>query len=135
MKTILVFLVFVSCLNQNEMNNIFLENLKESYSIKDTLQLSLTNKSKTPLNYFIGLECLIDNEWREIINDINNPISQASIVLKLLPNEKRNGEYLLVNVLNKYSSKYDTFRIKINYGGTISTINKQYYSKSFRILK
>ncbi|MGV8091136.1 MAG: hypothetical protein AB2L24_04645 [Mangrovibacterium sp.] len=135
MGTTLAFLLFINCLTQSEMNNIFIENLEESYSINDTLQMVLTNKSEELLFYYIGLECSINNEWREVVNDINDPESKSSIVSKLEVKEKKDVSFLINKVLDDFILNFDTYRLKINYGNSVDVINKQYYSKPFKVIK
>lgn len=135
MGTTLVLLLFISCLTQSEMNNIFIENLEESYSINDTLQTALINKSDELLFYYVGLECRINNEWREVVNDINDPESKSSTLLKLQVKENKDVSFLINKILGDFIPNFDTYRLKINYGNSVDAINKQYYSPPFKIIK
>lgn len=135
MKTILVFVLFISCLTQGKMKDVSIENIKESYSVKDTLQVILTNKEKGSLFYYIGIECNINNEWREVVNDINNPKSKASVISQLRENEKKDVSFLIEKVLKDFVSNFDTYRLKINYGSTVEALNRQDYSQPFKVLK
>ena len=135
METILTFLLFINCLTQSEMNNIFIENLEESYSINDKLQMTLINKSDGPLFYYVGLECSINNEWREVVNDINDPESKSSTVLKMQVKEKKEVSFFINKILGDFIPNFDTYRLKINYGNSVDAINKKYYSKPFKVIK
>jgi len=135
MKTLLALLLLIGCLRQNEMKDISIEYIKESYSTNEALQVTLTNKTNESLFYYIGLECFINDEWREVVNDINNPKSKSSIISKLQVDEKKDVSFLIEKVLQDFIPNFDTYRLKINYGITVDAINKQNYSHPFKIKK
>jgi hypothetical protein len=134
MKTIPLFLLF-GCLTQNTMNDILIENIKESYLNNESFQVTLSNKTANTLFYYISIECYINEEWREVINDITNPISKSSKISKINSNETKDVSFAIDNVLNDFTQKFYIYRLKINYGNKADKIDKLLFSKSFKILK
>lgn len=134
MKIALVSLLFICSLAQRGKNDISVENIKKTYSMCDTLQIILVNEAQVPLFYYIGIECNINDEWREVVNDASNPKSKSSFVLKLSANEKK-SVFLFVNTtLKDFIPRFDTYRLVVNYGNTIDSINKYAYSQFFKIV-
>jgi hypothetical protein len=134
MKTILLFLL-LGCLTQNTMNDILIENIKESYLNNESFQAKLSNKTTSPLFYYIGIECYINEEWREVVNDITNPKSNSSKISKINSKETKEIIFAIDSVLNDFTPNFDKYRLKISYGNEVDKIDKLLFSESFKILK
>lgn len=134
MKTILFFLLF-GCLTQNTMNDILVENIKGAYLNNESFQATLSNKTTSTLFYYIGIECYINEEWREVVNDITNPKSKSSKISKINSNETKAICFTIDSVLNDFTPNFEKYRLKINYGIGVGKIDKFLFSESFKITK
>lgn len=134
MKTML-FLIFIGFVSQNPDHDILIDKIKDTYSINDEIYFSIFNKSDYDFYYYIGMECLIDGEWREVINDIAAPKSKASKILKINKNEVINFDFQIDTFLNLYKHQCKKYRLKINYGKKVEKIDKFLFSKPFLISK
>ena len=134
MKTILLFLLF-GCLTQNTMNDILIDNIRESYLNDESFEVTLNNRATSTLFYYVGIECYINEEWREVVNDITNPKSKSSKISKVNSNETKNISFAIDSVLNDFNPNFDKYRLKINYGSKVGKIDKLLFSESFKIYK
>jgi len=135
MKVIIWFLFIFSSWIQSDIDIITIQSVKEIYSKDETLQIVLTNKSKQSLFYYISIESWLNKEWREVIIDINNPQSKATLISQLHAKKDLTISFQIESVFKDYIPNLDTFRLKINFGLSPDSINKKVYSKSFIIEK
>jgi hypothetical protein len=134
-----MYLFFAICIGytiQDKTNDISLENLKQSYKKNDTINFVLKNGTNDGLLYYIGMEALFINEWREVVDDVNDPFSKTEIILKLHQGEKKKVTIDLkkITILDRAPNN-QSFRIKINYGLRVGDKFNVYFSQPFKIKK
>jgi hypothetical protein len=84
--------------------------------------------------YYIGIEQLLDNKWREIILDISSDVpDRAAVIKKAAASKAVLGAYMLAKIPPMYLKNGKVFRLKMNYGaGAIST-GKTVVSNEFKV--
>ncbi len=97
----------------------------------ETVKYALS--SPKAVYYYVGIEQLLDNKWREIILDITTNVPDKAAFEKKL-NEKKlvNGVYRL-NISIAYRKNGHVFRLRMNYGPTAESIEKVVVSGEFKV--
>ena len=132
-KYIIILICFYSI-------NFFSQELKITglnnfYNKNQEIKYSLFNNSNKKIIYFVGIE-KFKKEWREIISDIENPISKTSSYLNLEPNKLIKKKINISNLTILKNSKTDNlYRILIVYEFQNDTVMRSFHSKSFIIKK
>ncbi len=114
MKYFIVFLTFILAFNESNSEEITLKDLKENYSINDSLSFKLINHSSDTLDIIISIEMLIDNNWSEIISDIFHPREKFVRIIKIFPLDDKAVSFKIYSVLEPWIPKYNKYRIKIS---------------------
>ncbi len=112
----LFLLIFLKLYSQQSEVLVNINNSKFDKNSK--IEYEVVNNTKKTVYWFVGMESLIDNEWRPFILDITtNPISKKAKILILRPNQKikKNQiiEVLFPNDVDRF--KQNDFRFVLNY--------------------
>lgn len=67
-------------------DKLIFSDIKKIYTRNSKISFSIKNNSSENISYNVGLEILIDNEWREIASNITNLNSKATQIFKIKPN-------------------------------------------------
>jgi len=98
----------------------------------ETVKYALLSPKKV-VYYYVGVEQLLDNKWREIVLDITTNVpDKAAFVKKLNENRSVNGVYRL-NIPIAYHKNGHVFRLRMNYGPTAESIEKVVVSREFKV--
>jgi hypothetical protein len=90
--------------------------------------------SPTGVYYYIGLEQLLDNKWREIILDISSDAPDRAAVIKKAGAAKAvSGVYMLAKIPQIYLKNGRVFRLKMNYGMAATSTDKIVVSNGFKL--
>jgi len=123
--------VCISCKAQPATPTIKLQNgpaLKQTEGVKYQI---LCSKS---IYYYIGLEQLLDNQWREIIIDISSNVpDRAAIIKKLNANKPIDGTYQLKNIPAAFRKNGRIFRLRMSYGTAATAPQIVATSGEFRV--
>ncbi len=114
---------------------IKIEKNKDSYSLNNDVNYSVTNNSNKKMIYFVGLE-VFEKEWIPTINDITRPKFKVAPYLNLDKSVITHKKIKLKKVLfydRNFNSK--KFRLVIFYKLEGDTTKRMQYSKSFIIKK
>ena len=84
--------------------------------------------------YYVGIEQLLDGKWREIILDVSSNVpDRAAAVKPLAPAKPVSGVYALKNIPAMFLKNGQSFRLKMNYGKTVTAIEKVVVSTEFKV--
>ncbi|WDF56359.1 hypothetical protein [Mucilaginibacter sp. KACC 22063] len=88
--------------------------------------------SQSTLYYYVSLEKLLDNKWREIVLDINAEAPDRAAIVNTITKEKPViSNYKFKNIPVIYSKNGHQYRLKINFGDHPTDIRNVAYSDSF----
>ncbi|MBF03045.1 MAG: hypothetical protein CMP76_07080 [Flavobacterium sp.] len=123
---------FFACVGIND--KISIEGLAKKYTKMQNIEFTINSSDSEIRYYYVGVECFENNNWIELINDINNPKSRTSIISSIKPNQKVNKTLNIKKVFYlKNFFSFKKFRLKVSYGKSIDEINSAYYSNTFEI--
>jgi hypothetical protein len=84
--------------------------------------------------YYIGIETLLDGQWREIMLDVSlKAPSKAAVLKKAMAKKKTYGQFPVPNIPAAYLHHKSIFRLKLTYGISPATVNKVVLSQKFAI--
>ncbi len=132
-NTIIYFFIFLSFFCKDD--KLFVEGLLKTYKINQEIEFIIFNNYNQKKYYYISIEYYQNNQWRELINDVDNPQSNSSLIKIIKSKNKIKTSistkkiFYLENFLI-----FEKYRIKISYGNSINNLNKCYISDSFIIL-
>ncbi|HBT73569.1 MAG TPA: hypothetical protein DEB37_15380 [Lysinibacillus sp.] len=131
MKNLLIFLLLVINIGND---NFEIEGLSNNYYTHENIQFYLTNNSSSKKFYYISVDCYDNKTWSELINDVNNPKSNKSLIMEILPSKRIKVNFPINKVfyMNNFLN-FKLYRLKIVYGDSIQDLNYKYYSESFKI--
>ncbi|GEM54753.1 hypothetical protein B0A58_08855 [Flavobacterium branchiophilum NBRC 15030 = ATCC 35035] len=107
----------------------------QKYNQNQNIEFTISNNSERKY-YYVSIEYFENNNWFELINDISQPKSRASVINLIKPNQTINKKvsiqkvFYLKNFLN-----FKKYRLKVLYGKSADEINSTYFSNSFEIIK
>ncbi|WCT12233.1 hypothetical protein [Mucilaginibacter jinjuensis] len=84
--------------------------------------------------YYVGLEQLLDNKWREVVLDISSDVpDRAAAVKKANASKPVLGTYVLAKIPLMFLKNGKVFRLKMNYGAAATATEKVVVSSEFRV--
>ncbi|MBS7566962.1 hypothetical protein KHS38_21335 [Mucilaginibacter sp. Bleaf8] len=90
--------------------------------------------SASTVYYYVGLEKMIDKQWREIVLDISSATpGKTAILRKVKAEEPVSYNYLFKNIPPLYRKQRHRYRFKLTYGPTITSIRRWAVSDTFYI--
>ncbi|WHF51864.1 hypothetical protein QGN23_00970 [Chryseobacterium gotjawalense] len=116
-------------------SNIKIDGLLNEYYQNQNIRFEITNFDSSKKYYYISVEYCENKIWSELINDINNPKLNMSLISEIDPKEKIKVNipvkkiFYLKNFLN-----FKLYRLKVSYGDSNNKLNRKYYSKNFKIV-
>lgn len=96
-------------------SNIEFIGIKKEYQQNSIINFEIKNNSSDVLCYTITIEANINNQWKEISYNIDNPISKATRLYKTNSNSSQNISLDLKKVKNYIPFKFKEYRFSVNY--------------------
>ncbi len=134
MKISFLYLIFLlSCQVNNSIVKI--EGVKKNYNLKNEINFLINNTSKSKIFYYVSIDYYQNKEWRELVNDINNPKSNSSLIQELNSGKQIKKSIILKKIFYIANfSKFEKYRLKVVYGNSIQSINENSFSNSFEVV-
>lgn len=123
-------LIFISSflLFFQKSDKLIFSDIKKIYARNSKISFSIKNNSSENIIYNVGLEILVDNEWRETASNITNLNSKVTQIFKTKPNLLQSFTLDLKNTFFKQR------REKLKYRFFISLRNSDYSIKENSII-
>jgi hypothetical protein len=133
MKISIIILLLLASVKSID-STIEVKDLKKVYDFNDSLNFSILNKSNKKMFYRIGLDCYSEKEWGTVIHDISRPAVKSNTTIELKGLKKVKKSYLIKKIiLFKDYKRFESYRLKIYYGDSVTNISKITYSEEFKI--
>lgn len=129
--TSVLLTVCIFCKAQSPVPDIKILNGPE-FKQNGTVKYQLS--SPQAICYYIGVEELLDNKWRDVILDISaGAPKKAAIIRKVSAKQVIRGSFEFNNLSLVHDESGNVFRFKINYGTSATSINKWVVSSAVKI--
>lgn len=102
------------------------------FSTNSTIRYQVSGSQ--PYYYYVGMEKLLDHQWREIIIDISAQApDRAAIIRRLTAGKPATGNYFIKHLPSVYRTNGSAYRLKVTYGNTATNPTAVQVSSEFYV--